>query len=443
MPTCSTCNPRVQVQRQHAADATDAFAPTSLQSSARDTRSRNLVRKRCLKGAQSLLQALALLQALRRYNTFVFLYDTSFLRQRELPLLKLLRKRIVYVFCGSDDRPTYLDGGIMAPAGASRLMIASPTFRAKKRMLREESNGTPTSSSPDRPALLHERPFVSFPAIGIPRVLHDEPAETIPPARRKIVHAPTHPAAKGKAVIRATLKRLRARGYDFEYVELQGVPNGVVCGHLQSCAFVIDQVWSDTAMDGFVADAALYGRLRSCPGMRGMKYNGCCPHTRSLRASAVLPKGSRQRSCVCSPTRSIRRALGAPCAGFLVERWNAKAVAQRFLDLLDGPPPADWVCNPSELRYLFGWGQPEKRSLELVRAIVARGGTKALGLSDKPEAEGPTRPGFRVPRCSDRRLAGMADARSRRPLPRRPPDRPSPGAVTPCPGHPSFGTRGS
>jgi hypothetical protein len=345
------------------------------------------VTRRVYAGAQIVLLPLALAQALRRYNTFIFLYDTSFLRQRELPLLRLLRKRIVYVFCGSDDRPTYLDGGIMAPARGVTIDACIANVRAKKRMLRRvERHADVVISGPLR-GLLHERPFVSFQMVGIPRLVDGETPPVDAVGLPKIVHAPSNPAAKGTEIIRATIERIRDRGYEFEFVELRETPNEVVRTHLRECAFVVDQVWSDTPMDGFVADAALYGKPAVVSGYGWDEHQ-------SLLRDDVFPPSER-----CSPDgledaivrlladEEHRRALGARAQAFVAERWNAAAVAGRVLDLLDRPPPPEWVQEPSELRYLLGWGQPAERSLELVRLIVERAGAKALGLSDKPGVE--------------------------------------------------------
>jgi hypothetical protein len=351
------------------------------------TPARAAVRKRLYEGTQILLTPLVLAQALRRYNTFIFLYDTAFLRQRELPLLRLFRKRIVYVFCGSDDRPTYLDGGIMAASRGVSIDACIASVRAKKRMLRRvERHATVILTNPSH-GLLHERPFVSFPTVGIPRVPEAETADADPPGPPMIVHAPSHPEAKGTGVIRATIDRLRERGYDFEYEELQAVPNQIVRERLRRCAFVVDQVWGDTPMAGLAADAALYGKPAIVSGYAWDELRRLLPDYAFAPSERCSPEGLEDAIVRLLTDEEHRRELGARARAFVAERWNPAAVAQRFLDLLDGPAPADWLHEPSELRYFLGWGQPAERSLELVRAVVERGGTAALGLGDKPEAE--------------------------------------------------------
>ena len=313
------------------------------------------------------------------------LYDTSFLRHRELPLLKLFRRRVIYIFCGSDDRPTYLDGGLMERDASIDACIAS--VRAKKRMLRRIERYADVVITNPSHGLLHERPFVSFPIVGIPRVVAAEPAPPRPSGRLKIIHAPSHPVAKGTAIVRATLDRLRQIGYDFDYEIVQGVSNQELRERLRTCDFVVDQVWGDTPMDGLVADAALFGKPAVIGGYGWEEF-------RRLLRDDTLPPSERcdpeelERAIVRLLTDADhRRSLGAEARRFVVERWQAATVAQRLIDLLEGSAPAEWMHDPAELRYVLGWGQPAERSRGLIRAVVDRGGTAALGLSDKPEAE--------------------------------------------------------
>src|SRR6185436_9736795 len=56
------------------------------------------------------LRGILFVHAAATCDVFVFGYLTTFFRFRELPLLQLLGKRIIYVFHGSDSRAPYLDG---------------------------------------------------------------------------------------------------------------------------------------------------------------------------------------------------------------------------------------------------------------------------------------------------------------------------------------------
>ena len=50
----------------------------------------------------------------------------------------------------------------------------------------------------------------------------------------KILHAPSNAIYKGTQLVRAAIKKLQIDGYNFEYVELQNMPNEVVLEHLKS-----------------------------------------------------------------------------------------------------------------------------------------------------------------------------------------------------------------
>lgn len=56
-----------------------------------------------------------------------------------------------------------------------------------------------------------------------------------------LVHATTSPVIKGTQLVRAAIAKLRAEGYEFEYVELMGVTNDVVVSHLRRAHIVLNQ----------------------------------------------------------------------------------------------------------------------------------------------------------------------------------------------------------
>lgn len=58
-----------------------------------------------------------------------------------------------------------------------------------------------------------------------------------------IVHATTSPVIKGTPLVRAAIAQLRAEGYDFEYVELIGVPNATVKYEIGRAHIVLNQFY--------------------------------------------------------------------------------------------------------------------------------------------------------------------------------------------------------
>jgi hypothetical protein len=78
------------------------------------------------------------------------------------------------------------------------------------------------------------------------------PDEKFPPANDKfsdlrspvILHAPSNPIIKGTPHVRDAIDRLRADGYVFEYVELNGVSNATVRAELERAHIVLNQFYA-------------------------------------------------------------------------------------------------------------------------------------------------------------------------------------------------------
>jgi hypothetical protein len=341
--------------------------------------------------SHKVLAAAALLWAGLSYDVFIFSYRTSLDGLRDLPLLKLLRRKIIYVFHGSDSRPPYIDGALMLGGGVSVEQCIEFASRQKREIGIIERYADQIVNHP-LSAHFHARPFVSFLSLGIPRDFAAPGAETGedgPTARRatRILHCPSHPEAKGTPEIRRAVASLRAKGHEIEFAEITGRPNAEVLAGIARCDFVVDQVYCDTPMAGFAAEAAFLGK----PAVVGGYGAGA---VRELLPAEAIPP-----TLYCSPGEleaaverlildaDLRARLGEQARRYVEETWAPRRVAARFLRLISGDLPREWVCDPARVRYLHGFGLPEGEARRLVREVVERGGRGALQLSDKPELE--------------------------------------------------------
>ncbi len=85
------------------------------------------------------------------------------------------------------------------------------------------------------------------------------------PERIVIVHATTSPTIKGTPLVRAAIAQLREEGYDFEYVELIGVPNETVRRELGRAHIALNQFYGfSPAVFGAEALAAGCVVMMSC-----------------------------------------------------------------------------------------------------------------------------------------------------------------------------------
>ncbi|MEZ0240911.1 MAG: glycosyltransferase [Chloroflexota bacterium] len=336
------------------------------------------------------LTVLLLAWAVIRFDTFVFGFRQSLLGLRELPLLRRLGKRVIFVFHGSDARPPYIDGTQMAPDRAVSIeQCIAVTRRTKADIRRIERYADAIVA---QPAFCHffERPVVSFFALGVPwrdRPVAVEAASSTAGGTTRILHSPSDATVKGSARIREVVNELAAEGLPLELVELRGVPNDVVWRELARCDFAIDQIYSDAPMVGFATEAAVAGKPSIVGGY-------AWPENHRLFGSRPVPPVEE-----CTPEslsdavrrlagdRDHRAQLGRQAQRWVLDTWSAPLIAERYIQVFERHPDAAWMFDPMDLRYVEGCGLSREEARSLVRAMLAVGGTASLCVSDKPDLE--------------------------------------------------------
>lgn len=327
--------------------------------------------------------------AVPRHDAFIFGFRTSFFRLRELPLLRWFGKKVIFVFNGSDARPPYIDGADMDPAHGRSIDGCIQLARAKKRQIAQIERWSTIVVSHALYLHFFERPAAGIPVLGLAQpLLADYPAVAPEPPEPpiRILHSPSNPTVKGSELIRAAVGRLIAEGLPLQLIEIRDMPNRVVHEQLQTCHFVVDQLYSDVPMAGFAAEAALYGKpavvgsygwdeiLRLMPDGHRAPVEGCHPDDIESAIRRLATDAAH------------RRSLGLAARQF-VEGWAGEAVARRYLRLLGGERAPDWMCDPSDVRYVQGGGLSEQRAREIVVAVIRGGGIGALQIGDKPKLE--------------------------------------------------------
>lgn len=334
-----------------------------------------------------ILRVILLVQALR-CDVFIFGYLSSFFRFRELPLLKLLGKRIIYVFHGSDSRPPYLDGYQHGDRSVGQ--IARMTREKKQALATIEKYADAIVCTPIH-THLHEKPVVIFQMLGLPVQIGDAdaaPAAPAPAGVTRILHAPSAPQSKGTDRIRAAVENLLARGHAIEYVELIGRTHAEVVAQLKSCDFVVDQLFGEGPIGGLATEAAYFGK----PAVVGTHTDDVW----RMHMPDDLPPIVRCDNDVASVEAAIERlindpeqarAIGARARAFVTTRWSPRAVAANYLRLLQGDADERWTYDPHRLRYPYGAGMSGERLTQFLRDYVGACGKDALVLHDKPELE--------------------------------------------------------
>jgi glycosyltransferase involved in cell wall biosynthesis len=327
--------------------------------------------------------------AVCKHDVFILVFSTSFFRKnRDLPLLRLLGKRVICaIYHGGDCRPPYLNGSLTENRKLTDRAYARRAKAMRRQAARIEKYASVVIGAP-LTSQFFAKPFVNFFHLGIPRQWIDEKAAAQEKGGAvRIVHSPSNPAAKGTALVREVIGKLSEKGYRIEFVEITGQPNAVVMEELERCDFVIDQVYSDTPMAAFATEAAAYGKPAVVGGY------GWDILRKRLPADAFPP------SAICHPAElettierlitdvSYRERLGH-CAGMFVrDNWSPRMVAMQYLHLVNNEIPVSWWCDPKEIIYVHGYGSSEEKVRKVLAKLIALCGAEALQCRHHPELE--------------------------------------------------------
>lgn len=345
-------------------------------------------------GCEIFLRLVFFLWALLRYDVFIFGFHTSFLGFYDLPILKLLNKKVIYMHHGSDSRPPYFDGFVMVPGKGIGIKKCISLTKKKKRNVQIIDKYADVIINYPPMAHFHQRGFVLGLVVGLPFSLdkarmhgYNNKDNGLDGSTVRILHSPSDPEAKGTAIIHQVIERLKQKGYQIDFIEIIGQPNEVVLYELSRCDFIVDQLYSDTPMAGFATEAAFFGK----PAVVGGYYS------KMIRDD--IPVNAIPPSLFCHPDEiesgiekmivdvDYRTKLGIEAHKFVIENWSAKKVAEKYLRIINGDIPSEWLYDPNRIKYVHGAGLPEQRVKEIIREMVRIGTKDALQLQDKAALE--------------------------------------------------------
>lgn len=358
------------------------------------------LKRNMLKISQGVLLVYIFLWSIMKFDVFIFGANSFAVIPYSLKILHFFRKKIICVYHGSDARPIWMNWKYIhdfdsTPSNVDRLCrhvsYQKKLIRYAERYANVIINHPPT-------ALLNQKPFVLWLALGIPfatdfydriAVSHDE--ETLDEKNEenvvRILHCPSHAATKGSDLIRAIINNLESKGYSINYIELSNVLNEEVLNEIAKCDFVLDQAYSDTPMAGFASEAAAFSKPAIVGGYYFKKlkedHHGinlpisvyCRPEELELATEKMINNPEQ------------RVSLGKEANAFLKANWDAKTVAMRFMKLVEGDIPKEWVYDPSNIQTIDDNGISFDMMKYVVGTIINSRGIESLQLSDKPHVE--------------------------------------------------------
>lgn len=332
------------------------------------------------------------LYAVCRHDVFLLGHGTSFLSFYDLPLLKLLGKRVLVQFHGTDSRPRYLDAFFQRNSERPDVARLARQTRKQKRVLRRIDRWADVVINIGPQGHLHERPFVQWLRVGLPSCPDPLPerSEVFQPRAAgpvRILHCPSNPAGKGTPRIREMIEAVR-RVRDVEYVEVVGQPNAVVLRELRRCDFVIDQVYADYAMAGFATEAAWFAKAVLVGGLAVDSWKRELPDEAHRPPTLYCyPDQMPEMLLRLIDDEKFRVELGRRARDFVETHWHPVKVAKKLLLAMEGRLSADWYVDPKDIRYIGGWGMPPERLRDVVTRMVEAHGPESLCVDDKPELQ--------------------------------------------------------
>lgn len=346
------------------------------------------------KATRLVLKGLLFTWALLAFDVFVFGSFGSFFGFRELPVLKAFNKKIIFVFFGTDSRPTYLSGnalresGVLAGGNIADMRWCLEDVTRKKRWMRRVERYADVCINHPASAHFHEKPFVLWQAVGYPIDAPNQSAPARPPGKcPTILHAPSKPESKGSEIIKGIVARLQKKGHKVQLVEIIGRPNAEVLAALQDCDLVMDEVYSDTALGALGVEAAFFGKATVNGGYYSEQMSS--DHAAALIPPAwyCLPELLEEVLEEALTNPKGRAELGARAQAFVRTNWAPGEVARRYLRLIAGDFPETWTFDPAALSYLYGYGLDADSVKTVVGEYIHRFGIDALHLADKPDLE--------------------------------------------------------
>lgn len=327
--------------------------------------------------------------ALLRCDVFIFPGFGSFFHFHELPLLKLLGKKVIVVYVGSDSRPPIISGKHLDDSGefVSPEQTYKETLDMFHRIKRVEKNANFILSH-TASAQFFSKVFIRVNAVGTP-ILASLPdcnfVDKYDCKGIRILHAPSRPLAKGSAVIRKIINELREEGYCIDLIELTGVPNSKVLDELEKCDFVIDEVYSDAPMCGLSTEAAIFGKPVVVGGYYAEQYKIDNPDPEIPPTFYVNPENLMQAVRKMIDDINFRLNLGKSAYNFINNIWCSRTVAKNYLQLIDDDIPLNWLIDPKDLDYYLGWGLSKENWRQQVGEYVAKLGSDALMFNHNPK----------------------------------------------------------
>ena len=352
------------------------------------TDKKDLIKKSFFIILNELLNFLFVIRSVFVYKVFIFSYgETISNRIYEFWLYKLLGKKTIFVFLGSDSRPPYMAAKYINDELEVNYEVLSKTTLSQKNKIKRIEKFSDFCINWGPYGQFHEKNFINVVNLGLP--LNIKPVQINDSKHKivKILHTPSDSAIKGTKYILNALDILKKEGILFDLNLLSNVTNDEVLDAITNCDFIIDCRFSDTPIGMFGAEAALLGKPTIVGGYLHNNIEKYFSDIESIPpALYVHPNKIKQGIKKMIIDHEFRNSVAAKAFDFAKNNYTSRHVALNYMQIINGNFPRNWWFDPNKIDYFKG-SISEKKLKEIVCRLVKEKGEESLQLSDKPKLE--------------------------------------------------------
>ncbi|HEY9188661.1 MAG TPA: hypothetical protein VIR55_12255 [Ignavibacteria bacterium] len=332
-----------------------------------------------------------LLLSLFKYKYFIFSYGKSILYNNfDLPILKFFKKKIAFIFFGSDARPDYIDGLIINKEFSTNDLkkitnIIDNNIKKKKKLIKKIEKLADFIFCYPTISHFFTKKCINWYLIGFPQIIPNKINLINYNYTTPILsHIPSSPFTKGTKEIRILIEKFKEK-QNIIYKEYNNLNSQTLFEIILSSNIIIDQLYSDVPIAGLSLECI---RLKKNVVIFGYAqdiwkdYSDRIPifiYTTPDEFEVVLNK--LINNDVLLKEKLLKTNY------FFEKHWSTKKVAKKYFDILNNEQFLDISFDPKNTKYIYGCGISKDKLKYFLKNIIEIKGLSILGLSDKPELE--------------------------------------------------------
>jgi glycosyltransferase involved in cell wall biosynthesis len=255
------------------------------------------------------------------FDVFHFHNDRSLLPfLLDLPILKILGKKIVFEFHGSDIRPPF---SFSRPGSFLRKSAILIKQRISKTIIGIFADAKVVTT----PDLLEYVPSAHFIPVAIDKKFVESRPRPFGKSQLVIIHAPTNRVVKGSDFVISAVKNLQSKGLPVRLDLIEGLPPAQLKKHFEKADVAVDQL--------LIGWYGLFAVEMMALGVPVVSYlrDDLKKYAPNLPIVSANPDNLVEVLEKLVSKQGLREKLGRRGPGFVREFHQSEVVAKRFIDL--------------------------------------------------------------------------------------------------------------